>query len=122
MSGDVHADLRAKAEAALKAERSAADLNGYYEGSNGTREDYEKARAETDAVVIALLDKKKELRERIEKALTTDEISACAFAVAHMIDKHGYSSIVSRTEPRVGLEELYKKLAALLPSTEGTNT
>lgn len=41
--------------AALKAERSAADLNGYYEGGLGTRSDYTRAQENTDAVIADAL-------------------------------------------------------------------
>jgi len=45
--------------------------------------------------------------------LTADQIMAAAFCVAHMTDKHGYSSIVSRSGARVPLEELYDALIAV---------
>ena len=38
----------------IKAERSAADLNGYYEGGNGTGADYNNAKAATDAAIASL--------------------------------------------------------------------
>jgi hypothetical protein len=38
----------------IKIERKTADLDGYYEGSMGTRADYENAKAATDAAIANL--------------------------------------------------------------------
>jgi hypothetical protein len=42
--------------------------------------------------------------------LTDEQRSAAAWAVAHLIEKHGYSSIADREGGRVDLEELYTAL------------
>lgn len=42
--------------------------------------------------------------------LTDDELGAAAWAVEHLIEKHGYSSIVGRDNSRVSLKKLLKRL------------
>lgn len=51
---------------ALKAERSAADLAGYYDGSLNTGKDYRKARKATDKAASALLAQCEELQTRVD--------------------------------------------------------
>ena len=45
--------------------------------------------------------------DSLQVVLSESERGALAFCVAHMIEKHGYSSIVSRG----GLDELYDRLS-----------
>lgn len=62
-----------------------------------------------------------------QELFNLDELESLAWAVAHLIDKHGYDALSSRDGSRVKLKDLYEKttrVAAALGLTaeqEGEN-
>lgn len=66
--------------------------------------------------MTAFTDRRNKPGSEVE-SLTQDELHALAFCVDHMLDKHGYSSIVSRDGARVPLEELLQHIEALVAAS-----